>query len=213
MANRIEQVIGDIEEYIDGCKMQAFSNTKIIVDRPQIEEFLDELRQYTPEEVKKYQRMLSNRDKIMADAKKKANEIEEKAVAYANHMVEEHQITKMAYDKANEILEAAKEQANKLVADANEQANQIRQGSQEYSSQMLENLHSVLAGTIDDYQNRYASLISSLSEHQNIVEQNINELNGMNMVQETPKLDFMEEVFDDGDDTLFNYDDDEEEDD
>ncbi|MBR3036828.1 MAG: hypothetical protein IKI54_06025, partial [Lachnospiraceae bacterium] len=116
-------------------------------------------------------------------------------------------------DKANEILEAAKEQANKLVADANEQANQIRQGSQEYSSQMLENLHSVLAGTIDDYQNRYASLISSLSEHQNIVEQNINELNGMNMVQETPKLDFMEEVFDDGDDTLFNYDDDEEEDD
>ncbi len=156
MANRIEQVIGDIEEYIDGCKMQAFSNTKIIVDRPQIEEFLDELRQYTPEEVKKYQRMLSNRDKIMADAKKKANEIEEKAVAYANHMVEEHQITKMAYDKANEILEAAKEQANKLVADANEQANQIRQGSQEYSSQMLENLHSVLAGTIDDYQNRYA---------------------------------------------------------
>ena len=213
MANRIEQVIGDIEEYIDGCKMQAFSNTKIIVDRPQIEEFLDELRQYPPEEVKKYQRMLSNRDKIMADAKKKANEIEEKAVAYANHMVEEHQITKMAYDKANEILEAAKEQANKLVADANEQANQIRQGSQEYSSQMLENLHSVLAGTIDDYQNRYASLISSLSEHQNIVEQNINELNGMNMVQETPKLDFMEEVFDDGDDTLFNYDDDEEEDD
>ena len=211
MANRIEQVIGDIEEYIDGCKMQAFSNTKIIVDRPQIEEFLDELRQYTPEEVKKYQRMLSNRDKIMADAKKKANEIEEKAVAYANHMVEEHQITKMAYDKANEILEAAKEQANKLVAEANDQANQIRLGSQEYSSQMLENLHSALAGTIDDYQNRYASLISSLSEHQNIVEQNINELNGLNLVQDTPRLDFMDNVFNDEDDALFNYDDEEEE--
>ncbi|MBP5224471.1 MAG: hypothetical protein J6Z38_02675 [Lachnospiraceae bacterium] len=212
MANRIEQVIGDIEEYIDGCKMQAFSNTKIIVDRPQIEEFLDELRQYTPEEVKKYQRMLSNRDKIMADAKKRANEIEEKAVAYANHMVEEHQITKMAYDKANEILEAAKEQANKLVYEANEQANQIRQGSQEYSTQMLENLHSVLAGTIDDYQNRYATLISSLSEHQNIVEQNINELNGMNMIRETPKLDFLNDVYDDNDEALFNYDDEEEED-
>ena len=73
MANRIEQVIGDIEEYIDGCKMAAFSNTKIIVDRPQIEEYLDELRQYTPEEVKKYQRMLNNRDKILSDARKKSS--------------------------------------------------------------------------------------------------------------------------------------------
>ena len=106
MSNRIEQVIGDIEEYIDGCKMQAFSNTKIIVDRPQLEEFLDELRQYTPEEVKKYQRMLNNRDKILSDAKKKASEIEDKAQAYAEHMVNENQITRMAYEKANEILRA-----------------------------------------------------------------------------------------------------------
>ena len=95
MSNRIEQVIGDIEEYIDGCKMQAFSSTKIIVDRPQIEEYLEELRQYTPEEVKKYQRMLNNRDKILNDAKKKAQEIEDKAMAYADLLVSENQITKM----------------------------------------------------------------------------------------------------------------------
>ena len=48
MSNRIEQVIVDIEEYIDGCKMQAFSNTKIIVDRPQLEEFLDDVRSAAP---------------------------------------------------------------------------------------------------------------------------------------------------------------------
>ena len=43
MNSRIEQIIGDIEEYIDGCKMRAFSSTKIIVDKPQLEEFLSEL--------------------------------------------------------------------------------------------------------------------------------------------------------------------------
>ncbi len=177
MSNRIEQVIGDIEEYIDGCKMQAFSNTKIIVDRPQLEEFLDELRQYTPEEVKKYQRMLNNRDKILSDAKKKAAEVEDKAQAYAEHMVNENQITRMAYEKANEILKDAQEQAKEILDNATEESNAIRQGALDYTNAMLNNLHSIISGTVEDSQNRYTALLSSLSEHLNIIESNQRELN------------------------------------
>ena len=180
MSNRIEQVIGDIEEYIDGCKMQAFSNTKIIVDRPQIEEFLDELRQYTPEEVKKYQRMLNNRDKIMADAKKKAQDIEEKAQAYAEHLVSENQITKMAYDRANEILKDASEQAQRMIEDATDDANAIRQGALAYTNDVLSNIQSILSGTIEDSQNRFSQTLTSLQEHLSVVEQNQKELNGVN---------------------------------
>lgn len=180
MSNRIEQVIGDIEEYIDGCKMQAFSNTKIVVDRTQIEEFLDELRQYTPEEVKKYQRMLNNRDKILADAKKKASEVEEKAQAYADHMVSESQITKLAYEKANEILTSAQQEAQRIIEAAQDEADAVRGGALAYTNDMLDNLRSILSGTIDDCQNRYSALISSLTAHQNIVIQNQQELNGMN---------------------------------
>ena len=38
--SRIEQLIGEIEEYIDSCKFQPLSTTKIIVNK----EELDELR-------------------------------------------------------------------------------------------------------------------------------------------------------------------------
>ena len=55
----IEQLIGEIEEFIDGCKLQPFSSTKIIVDKAQLEELLVELRHRTPEEIKKYQKLLS----------------------------------------------------------------------------------------------------------------------------------------------------------
>ena len=48
----IEQLIGEIEEFIDGCKLQPFSSTKIIVDKAQLEELLVELRHRTPEEIK-----------------------------------------------------------------------------------------------------------------------------------------------------------------
>ena len=38
MMSRIEQLISEIEEYIDTCKYQALSNTKIIVNKEELEE-------------------------------------------------------------------------------------------------------------------------------------------------------------------------------
>ena len=36
MSSRIEQIIDEIEDYIDSCKFQGFSNTKIIVNKDEI---------------------------------------------------------------------------------------------------------------------------------------------------------------------------------
>ena len=65
MASRIEQIIEEIEEYIDGCKPQTFSSSKIIVNREEMEELLNELRIKTPEEIKRYQKIISNKEAIL----------------------------------------------------------------------------------------------------------------------------------------------------
>ena len=41
--SRIEQLINEIEEYIDSCKFQALSNTKIIVNKEELDALLVEL--------------------------------------------------------------------------------------------------------------------------------------------------------------------------
>lgn len=71
MASRIEQIIEEIEEYIDGCKPQTFSSSKIIVNREEMEELLNELRIKTPEEIKRYQKIISNKEAILADARQR----------------------------------------------------------------------------------------------------------------------------------------------
>ena len=49
MSSRIEQIIEEIEEYIDrDCKFQPLSTTKIIVNKEHLEELLRELRLKTP---------------------------------------------------------------------------------------------------------------------------------------------------------------------
>ena len=53
MSSRIEQIIDDIEEFIDSCKYQPLSNTKIIVNRDEIDELIKELRLKTPDEIRR----------------------------------------------------------------------------------------------------------------------------------------------------------------
>ena len=72
MSSRIEQIIEEIEEYIDrDCKFQPLSTTKIIVNKEHLDELLRELRMKTPDEIKRYQKIISNRDAILADAQGK----------------------------------------------------------------------------------------------------------------------------------------------
>ena len=78
--SRIEQIIEEIEDYIDTCKGPLLgSGDKIIVNRERMEELLRELRLKTPEEIRRYQKILANKDAIMADAQKKASAIVEQA--------------------------------------------------------------------------------------------------------------------------------------
>ena len=65
MMSRIEQLISEIEEYIDSCKFQALSNSKIIVNKEELEELLVELRLRIPDEIKKYQKIISQQETIM----------------------------------------------------------------------------------------------------------------------------------------------------
>ena len=62
MSSRIEQIIEEIEEYIDSCKFQPLSTTKIIVNKDQLDELLRELRMKTPDEIKRYQKIIANKD-------------------------------------------------------------------------------------------------------------------------------------------------------
>lgn len=51
--SKIEELISEIEDYIDSCKAQPFSNNKkIIVDKDIIDDLLVDLRLRVPDEIK-----------------------------------------------------------------------------------------------------------------------------------------------------------------
>ena len=126
MSSKMEQIIEEIEEYIDGCKFQPLSSTKIIVNKEELEELIAELRAKTPEEVKRYQKIISNKEAILADAQAKADQIIAQAQVQTNELVSEHQIMQQAYAQANEVVMIATKQAQEILDNATNEANSLR---------------------------------------------------------------------------------------
>ena len=176
MSSRIEQLIDEIEEYIDSCKYQPLSNSKIIVNKEEIEELLRELRMKTPDEIKRYQKIINNKEAILNDAREKAEALINEATAHTSELISEHEIMQQAYAQANEIVTQATAQAQEIIDNATSDANAIRIGAIQYTDDLLANAESIIGHTLDSYTTKYDGLINSLQECYDTVRSNRAEL-------------------------------------
>ena len=176
MSSRIEQIIEEIEEYVDSCKYQPLSTTKIVVNKEEIEELLRELRLKTPDEIKRYQKIISNKDAILEDAQAKADAIIADAQAKAQELVTQHEIMQKAYAQANETINAANRQAQDILDSATQDANSIRLSAITYTDDMMANIGSVVSQTLEDAGGKYKMFIDALQSCLDIVNANRQEL-------------------------------------
>ena len=177
MSSRIEQLIDEIETYIDNCKYQPFSNTKIIVDKEEIDELLRELRMKTPDEIKRYQKIISNKEAILNDARAKAEALINDATIHTNELINEHEIMQQAYAQANEVVTMATKQAQDILDNATIEANNMRSAAMQYTDGILANVENLLTQTMKTTQDHYDSFISSLNQYNDVVNANRVELN------------------------------------
>ena len=186
--SRIEQLIGEIEEYIESCKFQPLSNTKILVNKEELEELLVELRLRIPDEIKKYQKIISNQDAILNEARAQADAMVAEATAQTNELVNEHEIMQKAYAEANRVVEDAQAQAQAIIDEAVNEANGIRQASINYTDDMLNSLQTIITHSMEGAQSRFDAFISSMQSSYDIVSSNRGELAGsVTNVEETPE--------------------------
>lgn len=175
-SSRIEQIIEEIEEYVEGCRYQPLSTTKIIVNKEELEELLRELRLKTPDEIKRYQKIISNKDAILSDAETKAEGIIENARAEAAEMVSQTEIMKQAYSQATDTVNEANAQAQQILDSAQTDANSIRMSAISYTDEMLSSLSGMLGSSLADITDRYSNLIGTLQNCYDVVNQNRAEL-------------------------------------
>ena len=117
-----------LEEMLESSKTIPFSN-KGVVDKEEMLEIIKEIRLKLPEELKQAKWIKEERERIIAEAQKDADDIVREAENRIISMIDEHEITKKAYDKKTEI-----------IADANEMYREITKGTNDYVDGILANI-------------------------------------------------------------------------
>ena len=195
---KIEEIISQLENYVRGCKPRAFSNSEIIVNREDIEGYLQELRRKTPEEIKSYQKIIAQKEAILtdaanrakamtADAEREAHALLEQATQEHNQMISEHEIYLRAQARADEQVNMAMAQAQEIVDRATMEANSYKDAANRYMEEVLGHLSKIIAAasqsamanytkTQQNTEDSFRKLMDSLGEYQSIIQDNMKQL-------------------------------------
>lgn len=176
MSSKIEQLIDEIEDYIASCKYQTLSSTKIIVNKEEIDSLLRELKMKTPDEIKRYQKIISNKEAILNDAREKAAALIQEATDQTNELINEHEIMLQAYEQANEVVTLASAQAQEILDSATIEANQLRASAVQYTDDLLAHVEDLVAHYTRVAGSHYGALMDSLNECYETVRANRAEL-------------------------------------
>lgn len=177
--DKLEVNIVELLEYLQDIVERAPKvpiTGKSMVDKKEFNEVIEQIVNYLPDQFKKAQWVMSEKDRILGDAQKEYENIKKETVEMMKHNVENHDIVKEAKLRATEI-----------VALAQRDAKAIRIGSREYANEILSELDKELEKKrmelIQSMQSSFELVAKeidvSMSDASTTIKENISELRSM----------------------------------
>lgn len=116
----ILQMIDMLEDKVEQSKTIPLLN-RALIDRDELLAAIEELRLNLPEDIKQARLIKDERKRILAEAQTEADGIINGAKEKMQKLVDEHEITRKAY-----------EQANQIIATAQKNSRELRMGARQY---------------------------------------------------------------------------------
>jgi cell division septum initiation protein DivIVA len=113
----ILQLIDRLEELFNAAKAVPFTHN-VVVDEDKMLELIDQMRIAIPEEVKKAQQVMAQRDRVMAQAQEEANRTLQLSREKAEQLVQKDMIVQEAQRRADQIVSQARTEAESTRVDA-----------------------------------------------------------------------------------------------
>ena len=135
-----------LEEMLENSKTVPFSG-KAIVEKEDILDIIKEIRLKLPDELKQAKWVKEERGRILVEAQKEADDIVKEAENRIISMIDEHEITKKAYEQKAQIIETA-----------NEMSREISKGTKDYADNLLQKIEIVLEDALKTVQNNRKEL-------------------------------------------------------
>ena len=115
----ILQLIDRLEELFNESKSIPLTRN-VMVDEDRMLDIIDQMRIAIPEEVKKAQQLLGQRDRVLAQAQEEANRTIEIARQKSDQLVGKDNVSLEAQRRSEQILTQARAEADTIRADADD---------------------------------------------------------------------------------------------
>jgi len=165
----MESILGlldKVEDTLDESNVVPFTS-KVLVDKDELHSLIAEVRIKLPTEVKQSRWVVEERNKILLDAKKEAENILEDAKRKMELLVGENEVTKNAMV-----------QAEAIVGDANETAREMRIGAMEYADDVLFQIEKSVKNAMEHIHQQFVGIEDYLTETASTIHNNREELRG-----------------------------------
>ena len=149
-----------LEDILERSKTVPFTD-KGIVSKNEILDIIKEIRLKLPDELKQAKWIKEERERIITEAQKDADDIVKEAENRIISMIDEHEITKKAYEKKTEIIATANDIYREYSANANDYADGVLKDVEDTMLKLCEAINSVevsLQNKIDTVQQQRKQL-------------------------------------------------------
>lgn len=136
----INEILDTMDEMLEKAWNLPLSGGRCIVDIDQMQELISDIRLNLPKEIKQAKMIVTDRQDILVDAKKEADQIIQDAEKRAKALVSESEVHKRAQSKANQMMAQAHEQATDLRQATNNYVDSILSGAEETLARKLQEL-------------------------------------------------------------------------
>ena len=154
------QLLDELEDVMDSSKAVPFSS-KVTVNKEEIYDIISEIRMKLPNELKQSKWVIEERNKILIDAQREADEIVKNAEDRMVRLVDENEVTKKAYEQAAAIIDSAKKTSKDMRLGAMEYAESVLADAEGKLKELKSVVYSESIKT-DDY---FAQTLDVLAEN------------------------------------------------
>lgn len=98
---------------------------KVLIDPDDFFGLVDEMREVLPQEIRDANRVASQREQIITDAREQAESMMREAQAMGQRLTAEHSVTREAQAQADELIDQAKRVAREIRQNALEWADEL----------------------------------------------------------------------------------------
>ena len=163
MDDNVLKLLDELEQIIEESRSSPFSN-KVQVDKDEIFDIIDDIKAKLPNEIKQSKWVIDERNRILTDAQKEAEEMVREEEVRLSKLVEEHAVTKKAYEQADEIMNRTKLTAKEMRLGAIEYADGIMGDAEQCLREMQNNIQAEYQRTMDFFKESINTIFEDRKE-------------------------------------------------